>query len=726
MRWSLLLLCCLIPAVHAQEGAADFPPPLDPQSWVLPEWMSIEDYRPIPGVDWNDPALQPPKKLRAALILGDFTDRDFVVTLPEGGDYVGLNGLHNPIGVGSIPREEVARFYAEFLITTPNELNNFHTVNEYWLEDSYGLIGVDARGFGPYRMDGKEHEYGLGGSDAGGAGASCPSGDTCGANFDNELITKSLQDVTLGIVQNGGEDYDFRFLLHAGYDESGTWQEFGEMLFPTQRDVPDVLGNPDPDQPNFVQTRYVEWTSFFAGEGIWSHALPGVTSTQGESDGQSVFAHELSHIFGVLDNYNNPFSDPPRRSYTGLWAMLSRGTFNGPGGTHERWRIPATLGSSMGSHHMLRNKIRLGFMKPNEVMVVARDALVATGPQVATIYPRAYPLFPITDDIGLHGMLVLMAQDQSPDCNPATQFDCDGGGYNSYSVEVVDRIGFDSFTPDHGVLIAKNKDVVDLAPFMWAIDAHPEDINTRTPPPPNQDRAIFDFLRPTVAPIGLTLPTTGEMVPISPGDARQLADALFHAGTGEGVVSEYQDVANGLHFYVLNTAVDERGVRTYEVGVRAAGEAASLFPRSLTTALNSAGAAGPGRVAELAFTVTNTSRSLDLVRLSVEHPEQWETRLERNVIALKSGESVQVPVHVRVPANTTASLSELSLLARSETDPAQFSRIAAPIQVSGAGTELPSRDTAATSRGGSFDALLALLLLGAGAVGRRGRIARSA
>lgn len=706
--WGLIGAGLMVAGPLRAQDLADFPPPVDPESWVLPEWMSWDDYRPIPGVNWNDPERQPLKKLRAALILGDFADRDFVVTLPEGGDYVGINGLHNPVGVGSIPREEVARFYAEFLITTPSMLNNFHTVNEYWLEDSYGLIGVDARGFGPYRMEGKEHEYGLGGGDAGGAGDACPSGDTCGKNFDNELILASLADVTAGIVTNGGEDYDFRFLLHAGYDESGTWQEFGEMMFPSRHDVPDVLGNPDPAKPNFAGTRYVEWSSFFAAEGIWSHALPGVTSTQGESDGQSTYAHELSHIFGVLDNYNNPFSDPPRRSYTGLWAMLSRGTFNGPGGTHERWRIPGTLGGSMGSHHMLRNKMRLGFMKPNEVLILQRDALALTGPVLATIYPRAYPLAPVTEDIGLHGVLVLMGEDRSPDCNPAEQFDCDGGGYTSYSIEVVDRIGFDSFTPDHGVLIAKNKEVVDLAPFMWAIDAHPEDINGRRPPAPNQDREIFDFIRPAVAPQGLNLPTEGEKVPIVPGDARQLADALFHAGTGEGVISEYVDEPNGLHFYVLGMQLDSRGVRTYTVGVRstdtalAAGRVHALSLESLAP-----GIAAPGRVAELTFSLRNDGQSLDFYRLSAQHPQGWVTRLQHAVVAVAPGETVQVPVYVRVPPGAEAGQAEVQLQARSESLPQRLADTRGRIDITGATG--PSRGLDGT-RGGSLTWLLIMVI----------------
>ncbi len=88
-------------------------------------------------------------------------------------------------------------------------------------------------------------------------------------------------------------------------------------------------------------------------------------------------------------------------------------------------------------------------------------------------------------------------------------------------------MGTDSFTPDHGVLIAKNK-TAELAPWKWVIDAHPEDIDK------------VDFLRPDGTPVKVTK-----------GDYRQLSDALFHAGTGPGVVSEYEDAANRLHFYVL-------------------------------------------------------------------------------------------------------------------------------------------------------------------------------
>src|SRR5699024_10476510 len=121
---------------------------------------------------------------------------------------------------------------------------------------------------------------------------------------------------------------------------------------------------------------------------------------------------------------------------------------------------------------------------------------------------------------------------------------CDGGGYDNYTVEVVDRMGSDSFTPDSGVLLAKTKNKDD-APFIWVKDANPQDIE------------MVDFTRPD-----------GTEAMISLGDYRQLSDALFHAGTDSGSEYEYIDEANGLAFYVLDRQRDEDGVLSYKIAVR--------------------------------------------------------------------------------------------------------------------------------------------------------------
>ena len=122
------------------------------------------------------------------------------------------------------------------------------------------------------------------------------------------------------------------------------------MLYEDREDIPDAFGPPrnadgsaplngeGNPMPNWADTRYVDWTSWKAAANHWPNASGG-TSTQAESSGLSVFAHEFSHLRGLPDNYNNPFADN-ERNFTGYWEMMSRGTFNGPGGTHNRWQVP--------------------------------------------------------------------------------------------------------------------------------------------------------------------------------------------------------------------------------------------------------------------------------------------------------------------------------------------------------------------------------------------------
>ena len=57
------------------------------------------------------------------------------------------------------------------------------------------------------------------------------------------------------------------------------------------------------------------------------------------------YAHELTHNLGLPDNYNNPFTAPYQQTrLRGMWDMMSRGPFNGPGGQHTRFLIPPTTG----------------------------------------------------------------------------------------------------------------------------------------------------------------------------------------------------------------------------------------------------------------------------------------------------------------------------------------------------------------------------------------------
>jgi hypothetical protein len=298
----------------------------------------------------------------------------------------------------------------------------------------------------------------------------------------------------------------------------------------------------------------------------------------------------------------------------------------------------------MGSHHLLRDKIRLGFTKPGEVMFLERSELSKRGPVFADVWARAIPLGPTVGRLGLHGLQIALSDgDKSPSCTIAQDWRCDRGGYNHYTLEVVDRIGYDSFTPDNGVIIAKTKNA-DTAPFVWVIDSHPEDINA------------VDFVRPD-----------GSEAMISKGDYRQLADAAFHAGNGPGVVSEYVDKANRLHFYILGSQRDADGVLSYRVAVRATDGAQPLVGDLTSLVRVNETRAAPGRVARYDFRLSNTLSRAEVVRLTATIDNGWEVFVPHDFVEVRPGEAVTIPVYVRIPEGAEGSTGVLRLKAASET-----------------------------------------------------------
>ncbi len=343
--------------------------------------------------------------------------------------------------------------------------------------------------------------------------------------------------------------------------------------------------------------------------------------------------------------------------------MLSRGSFNGPGGPHTRWQIPATAGGSMGAQHVLRDKIKLGIVDEKNVLRLDRDALKGSGLVVARVTARSAP----PGEKGLAGVNITMNRDLSPTCDRTTDPLCDGGGYDNYTVEVVDRMGMDSFTPDSGVLLSKTKNA-DRAPFAWVIDAHPEDIG------------MVDFVRPDGTPQKITM-----------GDYRQLSDALFHAGADSGSSYEYVDRANRLHFYVLDVRRDATGVLSYSVGVKSLDGAG---PRTRGLALGRGAPRGvpDGGRALCTFDLANTGRaapdgdprfSSDVYRLSATATGRgWSAWLPNRLAATAAGTSV--PVDVAVTATSGADRNgTVTLTARSESDPSKTAKAVCSLRKSG-------------------------------------------
>lgn len=707
-------------ALAARAAAA--PTPIDPQRVQDQQDMTWNDYRPIPGVSWaTNGAVPTQRPLRVALVAVDFDNQPFVITQPKWSDPFG-----NP-QLDPVSRDQVPGFYADFF-NKPSPVNHFQTINGYWMEQSGGKVGVSSvTAFGPYRMPKKSYQYGLNdigqNPDNGDSPAGCPAQTTATGAQDNastiavgssaffyagdvvtirgvsgrrtvtavpdgtHLTLSAPVTVTDGAALNdcagtsletdadalwhadagctGRCGFDVVLRIYAGYDETSVWQEFGDIKFQTPDDIPrEPWGNPNQALPNTIRSRYVPSTSWLAGSQLWGQS----TVRQGESSG--TITHELSHfLFSIGDNNNNPYVPPFHRVGSGPWDIMDRGSFNGPGGPHNRWEVPAQFGASMPGEHMLRNKIGMGFVPPANVLRLSRDGLAASGLAVVDVIARAVNTGPLPAGSVAGVQVVLDGGDHDAACDVGADPMCDGGGWHDYTIENVQRIGYGSFEPDNGVLIAKNKDFppggrsaegssCGYNCFTWVEDAHPEDIDQ------------VDYTKPDGTPVKRTV-----------GDYRQLNDALFHAGTNSGSTNEYVDAANGLHLYVLGLYNDAKGLRHYVIGVQ---NPAGAGPQTRGVAV--AGGARTGNSPNCSFPLTNTGVDAptdpalhpqderaflhsDIYRLSVSaQGAGWSAQLANNLATAAFGQTVKVPVHVS-PGSAPA--GRVRLTAISVSDPAK-------------------------------------------------------
>jgi M6 family metalloprotease-like protein len=646
IRLPLLLFTGLVAAIPQNQPAGLAP--IDPQGWQDQQDMTWSDYRPIPNTHLADPSLTPGRVLRVALLAIDFDDQPFVITLPARSDPFG-----NP-QIAPIRRDDVPKFYADFL-STPSAINHGHTIHEYWMEQSRGKVGlpkVDA--YGPYHMPRKLFEYGL--NEYSQAGA-CPTGYTCNGRMETDA--DALWRAAAGADVRA--KYDIVLRIYAGYDETSVWQEFGEMKFKSQDNIPAAWGNPDTTKPRWVVTRYVPWTSWLAGAQQW-----GLSSVrQGESSG--TITHEIAHFaFQTGDNNNNPYAAPYRRVGSGPWDIMDRGSFNGPGGPHRRWVVPATEGASMPAGHMLRNRLRFQFVRPDQVLRLNREGLAKSGLAVATVVARAVD----PGSAGLAGIVVQLdgaaPQDRTPPCNRNADPLCAGDSvFNTYTVEVVQRIGYDSFTPDSGVLISKNKNAeggsCGYNCFTWVIDAHPEDMKK------------VDFVRPD-----------GTTVMRTVADYRQLNDALFRAGLRSSSAFEWEDTANRLHFYIIDVRRDAAGILSYTIGVRSLDGAGPQTRGVSASAPATATIMGLTGAFDVSLRNTGTPAVVaaglhpqdvaafvgsDVYRVSISVAGQgWFADVRSALVALKFGEASPVPILLRRDPGGAAS-ARVTFTAVSESDP---------------------------------------------------------
>lgn len=637
--------------------------PVDEQVWKEQAEMTWDDYTQIRPDAWNQDTTSTgsESQYRTAVILLEYTDQKFLISQePES------HPFGNPLPPWEpVSPDEVNQWYYDYY-AVPNEYNQGQTLHGYWMETSHGRIGVTVEVFGPYTLPGKLHEYGAqSNAPVTGPDSICPAGDSCNKNIRTDGGNLWRADIGCDTSLCG---FDNGFYVTAGHDETSTWQEFGEMIFRTPDDVSPEFGPPGATEgpvlnaagnpiPNAVPTRYVDWTSWQSAANHWPNAGGG-TSTQAENSGLSVFAHEFSHLRGLPDNYNNPFDPSSGRAGTAYWEMMSRGSFNGPGGTHNRWQVPNAGGSALGPHHTLYFKTtgngRLGVVKAEEFLSVTSAGLAEQGVLVTPLKGRAY--VPDGDMAGLNIQLSSPFVGGACEARVEDQFFCTPvtTAWNQFNLEVVERVGNDSFVAGHGVLIGQARN--SGSPRVWLVDANPADIGR------------IDFYRP-----GNATEPGGEPVPVVKGDPRQLDDATFHAGTGSGSEYEYVDAPNKLHFYVLDTYRDEAGELFYDVAVRHT-DAAGPYERG--AALGEAATYAVGDSTALVnLPLTNTGQAgegvygSDVYRISsTVEGEGWDVTLPYEIEAAAAGETV--PVWAYATAGEDASgTATLTVTATSETDP---------------------------------------------------------
>lgn len=718
---SLFLMLALSLSAGAVEDLSNFPSEVDPQSWKLYQDMTWNDWLDNPVTQWKDAELSKNVTVHhGALILVEFADRPFIITQPKGSDQMG-----NPM-IDPVPQSELGQWWADFL-NTPSAINHYTSIDSFWRENSYGNWRVEMTAFGPYKLEGMEWEYGAPGSKRYLAG---------------EAFEALFNDPKFLAYKGGLTYFNFSFILHAGYDESGIWEEAGSMLFSKKEDVPAAFGPTreeiaamkawaatadengkvmgynwaganvlvdtnwtkplTEDGANWGTTRYVEWSSWLATKSVWStehfykipaeyEAVSGLKagetyriSIQGESDGMATFAHEFGHITFLPDNYNNPYGKPDTRSYTGGWELMSRGSFVGPEGAHTRWQVPSANGGSTPAHHTVRMKWAQDFYDDDMLLVVPQKDLVQRGPVFADVVARTVPAGKNGVGYGCNALVINLTEDKTP-IVPKKLENGDPNPAYTWTTSTFGEYTKDTPYYGKGYYQMYGVEVVQRASYeSFAADKGVLITMARALDASDYDHQrspmdwVIDSHPADIAQVDYIAPD-GSPSMVSLGDMRQLNDALFHEGVGKDVVSEYVDEYNSLHFYILDKKYDEKGVLSYRVAVRSTTR--DPYRRQVTAEAAAVSGAAQGMVAVQEIKVSNPGSHTDLYRLSVTNTGKWETALTNEVIEVPAGAAVTVPVYLKVPVSGLEP-TELTFVATSEMDSKATAQVTATVQPS--------------------------------------------
>ena len=211
---------------------------IDPQDWQIQDTMTWkDDWKDNPAIDYrnDDHNIQPTRDLKGLLVLVDYYDRGFI-TLDE----VGSDPMGNPrVRVDTENGETVAEFWHKFLIE-PGPWNQNTSIQDHWYDNAYGTWKIDVDVVGPYTLPYFEFQYGF-------YSQAIQNNATWPTVFPGSHGTRSTHPYFVALqdgyrfwdlsVPGGKVEYDFMFVHHAGYAQSNSWQELGEMMFADKMSV---------------------------------------------------------------------------------------------------------------------------------------------------------------------------------------------------------------------------------------------------------------------------------------------------------------------------------------------------------------------------------------------------------------------------------------------------------------------------------------------------------
>ena len=296
------------------------------------------------------------------------------------------------------------------------------------MENSYGKYGVELVPYGPYQLPLKSWQYHIGNFQS--IADDCPNPTRATPNPTPATRTTPTPSARLERPTSAPTEratFDNRYYVSAGQDESATWQEFGEMRFTGPETVSDAFGpkaidplharatGHDPVHPVDLVGRGREHLAERQRQQLHRGRVLRHGRVRARALPQPRSAGQLQQ----------PVRREQQRTAGGMWDMMSRGSFNGPGGQHTRWMIPPTQGGALGAQHGIRNKQKLNFVAADDVVTLNRSALAATGTAVVEV--KAREVAP-GDDIAGVRVLLDNGGDTNPPCRYQTDPMCEARG----------------------------------------------------------------------------------------------------------------------------------------------------------------------------------------------------------------------------------------------------------------------------------------------------------